>query len=64
MLYGDEELKRWWAGLTRHDQKELLAIMLDKMESKALARSLIGWYELGRPFTPAQLQAIREWARA
>lgn len=61
MIYTDEELRRWWAGLSKRDQIELLATMTVKMEYSAFAQSLSLQYSKGREFSPKQLAAIRKW---
>lgn len=63
MLYSDEELKRWWAGLSKQAQLELLAVMLDKMNHSDFAMSLASQYSRGFSFSPKQLAVIRKWYR-
>lgn len=61
MIYGDEENKRWWEGLTHPERMEILGTMADKAHSPEFALSLAKWYEDGKRFSPKQLAAIRKW---
>lgn len=62
MIYTDEQLKRWWSGLSKQDQREILGTMCDKMAHKDFALSLSRQYQQGKEFSPSQLHHIRKWA--
>lgn len=64
MQYSEEELKRWWAGLSKQAQLELLATMQDKMGPGSIGESFFRqnvMYNGMRQFTPKQLAVIRKW---
>lgn len=63
MIYSDEELKRWWAGLGERGRLDVLATMIEKMEHSDFALSLASQYEQRRrELSPKQIAAIRKWA--
>ena len=66
MIYSDEELKKWWQGLSVTDQRMTLQLMLEKATGpsfKNFAESLKDQWAKGiRPFTPGQLASIRKWS--
>jgi hypothetical protein len=64
MIYSNEELLRWWKGLAKSAQLDLLARMVDRMSDPTFALSLVAQYERGKDFTPNQLAAIRKWDRS
>jgi hypothetical protein len=61
MIYSDEELKRWWHGLSETRRVEILARMVDKMDNPDFALSLSNQYAMRLSFTPKQLASIRKW---
>lgn len=63
MIYTDEELRRWWQGLSKQAQLETLQLMLDRMENSDFALSLIEQYRGGRALSPKQLAIVRKWYR-
>lgn len=63
MEYSDEELKRWWNGVSKSEQMEILATMIELMYNPAFAISLSKQYETGRPFSAKQIAAIRKWEK-
>lgn len=63
MMHTDEEIKRWWASLSKTRQAEILGTMVDKAYDPKFALSLSKQYEEGREFSPKQLDAIKKWDR-
>lgn len=63
MIHSDDELQLWWKRLSRAEQSDLLATMIDKMSNPDFAISLSERYESGEEFSAKQLAAIRKWHR-
>ena len=65
MEYTEEELKRWWEKLAKHDRTEILATMADKGNDfvREMAFSFARLIEHGRALSPKQLAAVRKWAK-
>lgn len=61
MVYSDDENKRWWEGLGKTGQAEILGLMLEKTEGSDFAFSLSVQYQSGKALSPKQLAAIRKW---
>lgn len=66
MIYSDEELKRWWAGLAESARQEVLQRMVQEAgsaEFSEFAMSLRRHWDERQFLTPRQLKAIRKWER-
>jgi len=67
MEYSNDENRRWWDNLTKTDQLDILATMVEKTGKQdssftdSFAVSLTKQYERGQFFSPRQLAAIRKW---
>ena len=66
MIYSDEENFRWWKGLTKSDQEDLLIRMHDNANSSgyaSFASSLQDQWRNNVTLTAKQVAAIRKWDR-
>jgi hypothetical protein len=61
MIYSDAELVRWWAGLSKFCQAQIMATILERGD-RHYADPLVNQYHAGKEFTPKQLASIRKWA--
>jgi len=63
MIYSDDELRRWWKGLTHGDRAEILDVIDQRSSARAWVQNLNDTYAGGLEFTPAQLAAMRKWEK-
>jgi hypothetical protein len=65
VIYTEAELKRWWLGLSKSEQSEILDRIEEKAHSptlRAMAENIRkqgGYYQP----PPYQLQALRQWGK-
>lgn len=66
LIYTYEENLRWWNGLSKQAQSELLDKILEKANSpgvKKWAESLVELWERGSTLTEKNLASLRKWDR-
>lgn len=66
MIYTDDENKRWWSGLTKLDQGELIEKIIEKAFNsgvKSWAESVMNIWERGGDLDSKTLASLRKWDR-
>lgn len=64
ILYSDAENRRWWNGLTKADQSDLLGKIVEKANSdyvRQWAEATLELWERGSFLTDKVLASIRKW---
>lgn len=64
MIYSDAENERWWKGLTKGDQEELLETMHFKASTpgfRDFVQSVWDRWKANVTLSPKELAALRKW---
>jgi hypothetical protein len=66
MIYTDSENRRWWDGLTKKEQTDLLELIVEKATTPKVndwAETLLHIHNHGGKLTDKNLASIRKWAK-